>query len=244
MNPAHTLSNCSGAARQELSSHYIWLPNTFHRVKVGFMLYKISVKFFTSFWMHMRKQLKKLTLCFQSLTHVILPAWAGLTPVLCISLSHGCCNSPEAQQLLKETSQVLWRAVLFLWLESCLFTGLAQLPVDKNKGKSNCFMFSPRLTGASAQAALQAWQALLTLSVSAALSSVQTTASEASFVPRCLTCTLILFQSWIHPRNLELLDGTGLDKIKGRYTMLWWGDNWNHQVLPLGYKVHRNNCPL
>lgn len=165
--------------------------------------------------------------------------------MLCISLSHACCNSPEAQQLLKETSQVVGKAVLLLWLESCLFTGLAQLPMDNNKGKSKRFMFSPRLTGASAQAVLQAWQALLTLSVSAALSSVQMTASEASFVPHCLRCILILFQSWIHPRNLELLDGTGLDKTKGRYIMLWWGDkNCSHQVLPLENKVHRNNCPL
>lgn len=171
-------------------------------------------------------------------------AWAGLTPGLCISLSHRCCNSPGAQQLHEETSQVVLESCPALWLESCLFTGLAQLPMDKNKGKSNCSIFSPRLTGASAQAVLQAWQALLTLSVSAALSSVQTSASEASFVPRCLTCILTLFQSWIHPKNLELLDGTGLGKIKGRYITLWWGDNYNHQVLSLENKVRRNNYRL
>lgn len=129
-----------------------------------------------------------------------------------------------------------WKSVYLLGLHNC--------PRIRIKGKV-IVLFSPRLTGASAQAVLQAWQALLTLSVSAALSSVQTTASEASFELRCLRCILILFRSWIHPRNLELLDGTGLGKIKGRYIMLWWrGKNCNHAVLPLENKVHRNNYLL
>lgn len=207
------------------------------------MLCIISVKLFSSFWMQMGKKLKKLTLCFQSLTHVILPELGLVSLQGCASPS--AIDAAAAQGLsssMKRPGSL--EGCPALWLESCPFTGLAQLPMDKNKGKSNCSIFSPRLTGASAQAVLQAWQALLTLSVSAALSSVQTSASEASFVPRCLTCILTLFQSWIHPKNLELLDGTGLGKIKGRYITLWWGDNYNHQVLPLENKVRRNNYRL
>lgn len=141
MNRAHTLLKCSSTARQLLSSHYAWLPGTFHGVEVVCMLHIIPVKFFSSFWMQVgEKKIKKLTPCFQSLPPFILPVWAYLSPALrYICLNHRCCNSQKAQLLFKEMNQVVWKVVVLLCLESCLFTGLAQLPMDNNNGKSNGF---------------------------------------------------------------------------------------------------------
>lgn len=172
--------------------------------------------------------------------------WAYLAPLLwCTCLYCRRSKVQKAQPFFEETSQVVWKAVLLLGLESWLLTGFAQQPTDNNKGKSNHSTLLPRLTGASAQAVLQAWQALLMLSVSVALSSVQMTANAASFVPRCLKCILILFQSWIRPRNLELLAGTGLGKLKGRYTSLRVGRGELYSsILPLEKKAYRKNYPL